>query len=79
MISHVAITLQLSKTRKLSKSQKSAKSGKKLSKSENLSNFGAKKNGPSFLTLDARMAFNHLWLTFIEALILWYFDLKYHI
>ena len=51
---------KLLKTRKLSKSQKSAKSRKKLSKSENLPNFNVKKNKPSFLTSDARMAFNYL-------------------
>ena len=51
---------KLSKTRKLSKSQKSAKLRKKLSKSGNISNFNAKENEPSFLTPDARMAFNYL-------------------
>ena len=51
---------KLSKTRKLSKFQKSAKSKKKLSKRRNLPNFNAKKNGPSFLTPNAKMAFNHL-------------------
>ena len=60
---------KLSKIRKLSKSQKSAKSGKKLSKSRNLSNFSAKKNEPSFLILNARIAFNCLWLAFTKALI----------
>ena len=49
---------KLSKIRKLSKSQKSAKLGKKLSKSGNLPNFDAKENKPSFLTSNARMAFN---------------------
>ena len=58
---------KLSKTRKLSKSQKSAKSGKKLSKSEILLNFDTKKNGLSFLTLNARTAFNCLQLTFNKA------------
>ena len=48
------------KGEKLSKSQKSAKLGKKLSKSENLSNFDTKKNGPSFLTSNAKMTFNCL-------------------
>ena len=61
---------KLSKTRKLTKSQKSAKSGKKLSKSGNLSNFHAKKNGPSFFTPNTKTAFNHLWLAFTKALIL---------
>ena len=61
---------RLSKIRKLFKSQKLAQSRKKLSKSENLSNFDAKKNGPSFLNPDARTAFNHLRWAFIKALIL---------
>ena len=50
---------KLSKTKKLSKSQKSAKSRKKSSKSGNLPSFDAKKNGPSFLTPNARTTFNH--------------------
>ena len=45
---------------KLSKSQKSAKSRKKLSKSRNLFNFNIKENVPSFLSPDARTAFNYL-------------------
>ena len=61
---------KLSKTGKLSKSQKSAKSRKKSSKSGNLPNFDAKENGPSFLTPDARTAFNHLWLAFTKNPIL---------
>ena len=60
---------KLSKTRKLSKSQKSAKSKKVLSKSRNLSNFDAKKNESSFLTLNTRMVLNCLWLVFTKALI----------
>ena len=67
-------TRKLFKSQKLSKSQKSAKSRKKLSKSGNLHHFDAKKNGPSFLTPDIRMAFNYLWLTFTKALILGHFD-----
>ena len=70
---------KLLKTGKLSKSQKSAKLGKKLSKSRNLLNFDAKKNGPSFLTLDAKTVLNHLWLAFIKAPILWHFDPECHI
>ena len=58
---------KLLKTRKLSKSQKLAKSRKKLSKSENSFNSDIKKNGPSFLTPDARITFNYLWLAFIKA------------
>ena len=41
--------------------------------------FDAKKAGPSFLTPKASAAFNHLWLAFIKASILWHFDLEYHI
>ena len=70
---------KLSKTGKLSKSQKLAKSRKKSSKSGNLPNFNTKKNGPSFLTLDARMVFNHLQLAFTKALIFRHFDLECHI
>ena len=56
-----------SKSEKISKSQNLAKSGKKSLKSGNLTNFDATEVGPKFLTLDARAAFNHLWLAFIEA------------
>ena len=51
---------KLSKTKKLSKSQKSAKLKKKLSKNGNLPNFDTQKNGLSFLTLNAKTAFNRL-------------------
>ena len=68
-----------SKSKKLFKFWKLAKSGKKLSKSENSSNFNAKKNGPSFLIPKAKVAFNRLQLIFTKAPILWYFDPKYHI
>ena len=61
-----------SESRKLSKS-------KKPSKSENLPKFATKKVGPSLLTSDARMAFNNLVLTFTKALIIWHFELKFHI
>ena len=67
------------KSQKLSKFQKSAKSGKKLSKSGNLSNFGAKKAGPSFLTPGAKETFNHLRLAFTKAPILWYCHPECHI
>ena len=70
---------KLSKTRKLPKFQKLAKSRKKLLKSGNLPNFNAKKNRPSFLILNTRTTFNYLWLAFIKALILQYFDLECHI
>ena len=55
---------------KLSKFQKSAKLRKKSSKSWNLPNFDTKKNGPSFLTFDIRIVFNHLRLAFIKSPIL---------
>ena len=61
---------KLLKTEKLSKSQKSAKSRKKLSKSGNLPNFDVKKNGPSFLTPNARTAFNYFRLAFTKVPIL---------
>ena len=83
-------TGKLSKSQKLSKSRKSkskktfksqnlAKSRKKLSKSENLTNFDTTEDGPKFLTPNARIAFKHLRLAFIEAPILWHFDSKCHI
>ena len=50
-----------------------------MSKNGNLSNFNTKKNGPSFLTSDTRMAFNHLQLAFTKASILWHFNLECHI
>ena len=72
-----------------SKSQKSSKSGnlegkksaksKKPSKNKNSPNFNAKKAGPSFLTPEARSAFNRLRLAFTKALILRHFDPEYHI
>ena len=49
-----------SKFQKLAKSRKLSKSGKNSSKSGNLPNFGATKSGPSFLTPEARSAFNRL-------------------
>ena len=52
-----------SESRKLSKS-------KKISKNENLSKFTIRKFRQNFLTCDAKMAFNHLRLAFIKALIL---------
>ena len=72
-----------SKTGKLSKSgnlkgKKSAKS-KKPSKSGNSPNFDAKEAGPSFLTPEARSAFNRLRLAFTEAPILQHFDPECHI
>ena len=54
----VEYATKLEKSKKLSKSQKLAKSGKKLLKSGNLLDFNAKNNGPSFLTPEARAAFN---------------------
>ena len=67
------------KSEKTFKSWNSAKSGKKLSKSGNSTNFNAIKDGPKFLTPNTRIAFNHLWLAFTEALILWLFDPECHI
>ena len=52
---------------------------KKLSKNGNSPNFDAKKAGPSFLTPEARAAFNRLRLAFTEAPILQHFDPKCHI
>ena len=64
----------------MSKLEKSkGKKSKKLSKSGNSPNFDTKNSGPSFLTPEARLAFNRLWLAFIKALILWHFDPKCHI
>ena len=65
---------KLLKTGKLSKSgnskgKKLAKS-KKPSKSGNSPNFDAKEAGPSFLTPEARSAFNRLRLAFTKAPIL---------
>ena len=65
------------KSRKLSKSKD--KKLKKPSKSRNLLNFNATMTGPSFLTFDAKIAFNCLWLAFIEAPILRHFDWKCYI
>ena len=70
---------QKSKSEKMSKSWNLAKSGKKSSKSGNSTNFDATKNGPKFLTPDARTAFNCLRLAFSEALILRHFDPECHI
>ena len=75
-----------SKVQKSAKSQKLSKSGKskgeklkKLLKSGNSPNFDAKNTGPSFLTPEARSAFNWLRLAFTEAPILWHFDPECHI
>ena len=58
------------KGEKMSKFQNLSKSGKKLSKSGNSTNSDATKDGPKFLTPDARTAFNRLRLAFTEAPIL---------
>ena len=59
------------KSRKLSKSGKSkGEKSKNPSKSGNSPNFDTKDSGSSFLTPEARSAFNHLWLAFTKALIL---------
>ena len=71
---------KLAKSQKLFKSRKSiGKKPKKQSKSGNFPNFGAAESGSSFLTSKARSAFNRLWLAYIEASILWHFDLECHI
>ena len=59
-----------SKSEKISKSQNLAKLGKKLSKSRNSTNFDGMEDRPKFLIFNTRIAFNHLWLAFIEAPIL---------
>ena len=69
-----------SKGQNLAKFQKSkSEKSKKRSKSGNSPNFDAMEAGSSFLTPEARAAFNCLRRTFTEALILWYFDLEYYI
>ena len=68
-----------SKVQKTSKSRKLAKSGKNSSKSGNSPNFSATEAGPSFLTPEARSAFNRLRLAFTEAPILRHFDPECHI
>ena len=68
-----------SKSEKMSKSRNLAKSGKKLSKSGSSTNFNVTEVKPKFLIFNTRTAFNRLWLTFTEALILWHFDLECHI
>ena len=64
------------KSQNLSKSQKLAKSGKKSLKIRNSPNFDVTKAELSFLTSNAITVFNRLWLAFIIALILQYFDPK---
>ena len=59
-----------SKGQKMPKFRKLSKSGKNSSKSGNSPNSGATETGPSFLTPEARSAFNHLWLAFTKAPIL---------
>ena len=56
-----------------------SKSGKNSSKSGNSPNFGATEAGPSFLTPEARSAFNRLRLAFTKAPILRHFDPECHI
>ena len=67
------------KGQKMSKSRKLSKSEKNSSKNGNSSTFNATESGPSFLTPEARSAFNRLRLAFTEALIFWHFDPKCHI
>ena len=72
-----------SKGEKLAKSQKLSKSkgekSKKTAKSRNSPNFGATESRPSFLTPEARAAFNRLRLAFIRAPIFRYFNSECHI
>ena len=75
----IAKKSEKSKGQKTFKSQKSSKSGKNSSKSGNSPNFGTTETGPSFLTPEARSAFNHLRLAFTKAPILRYYDPEYHI
>ena len=64
----------------MSKVEKSkGEKSKKPPKSGNSPNFNTKNTGPSFLTLEARSAFNHLRLAFIGAPILQDFDPECHI
>ena len=63
----------------MSQSRNLAKSRKKLSKSGNSTYFDTIGVEPKFLTPDARITFNRLWLAFIKAPILWYFDPEYYI
>ena len=70
----------LAKSRKLFKSGKSkGEKSKKPPKSGTFPNFDAKDSRPSFLTPEARSAFNCLQLTFTKAPILQYFDPECHI
>ena len=62
--------LKKSKSKKTSKSQNLAKSEKKLSKNGNSTNFNTTKDRLKFLTPNARIAFNRLWLAFTKAPIL---------
>ena len=69
---------KLSKGLKLSKlgnsKGKNLAKSKKPSKSGNSPNFDTKKAGPSFLTPEARAAFNCLWLAFTKAPVLQHFN-----
>ena len=67
------------KGQKTFKFRKSSKLGKNLSKSGNSPNFGAIESRPSFLTPEAKSAFNRLRLALTEAPILRYFDSECHI
>ena len=51
----------------------------KLLKSKNSPNFDITKARSSFLTFNTKTALNYLRITFIKALIFWYFDSKCHI
>ena len=71
---------KLAKSRKSSRSRKSkGEKSKKLPKSGDSLNFDAKNTRTSFLTPEARSAFNCLRLAFTKALILRHFDSECHI
>ena len=71
---------KLAKSWKLSKSGKSkGEKSKKPPKIGNSFNFNVKNTGPSFLTPEARSAFNRLWLALTKAPFLRHFDPEYHI
>ena len=79
-LKHVKSKLGKLESQKLAKSQKSSKlKSEKSKKPGNSPNFNATKARPNFLTPGIREAFNRLRLAFTKALILQYFNPKYHI
>ena len=77
-LKHVEPKTTRLESQKTSKSQNLAKS-KKQTKSGNSPKFDATEDGPSFLTPEARAAFNRIRLAFTKAPILWHFDPECHI